>query len=100
LPGDVVSALVRATFPMGGSGSDAVQSQVAERLMILSADANATSEVQSAALVGVFDIQKIMRARSDAAGQRLNRQIELFLSNPQQNLPKPRPSGAPPGPPV
>jgi hypothetical protein len=51
-------------------------------------------------LAGVFDIQKIVHARSDAAGRRLNREIELFLSNPQQNLPKLRPSGAPPGPPV
>ncbi len=100
LPGDVVSALVRVAFPSGGIGSDVVQSQVAGRLMILSANANATSEVQSAALAGVFDIQKIVRARSDAQGRRLNREIELFLSNPQRNLPKLRPSGAPPGPPV
>jgi hypothetical protein len=100
LPGDVVSALVRAAFPNGGNGSDVVQSQLAGRLMILSANANATSEVQAAALAGVFDIQKIAHARSDAAGRRLNREIELFLSNPQQNLPKLRPSGAPPGPPV
>ena len=77
-----------------------MQAQVAQRLMILSADVNATSEVQSAALGGVFDIQKIVHARSDAAGRRLNREIELFLSNPQQNWPKLRPSGAPPGPPV
>jgi hypothetical protein len=100
LPGEVVSALLRAAFPNGGNGSDVVQSQLAGRLMILSANANATSEVQAAALAGVFDIQKIVHARSDAAGRRLNREIELFLSNPQQNLPKLRPSGAPPGPPV
>ena len=100
LPGDVVAALLGAAFPSGGNGSDVVQTQVARRLMILSADANATSEVQSAALAGVFNIQKIVRPRPDAAGRRLNREIELFLSNPQQNLPKVRPSGAPPGPPV
>jgi hypothetical protein len=100
LPGEVVSALVRAAFPSGGTGSDVVQSQVAGRLMILSANENATSEVQSAALTGVFDIQKIVHARPDAVGRRLNREIELFLSNPQQNLPKLRPSGVPPGPPV
>jgi hypothetical protein len=98
--GDVVAALVGAAFPSGGTGSDVVQSQVARRLMILSEDANATSEVQSAALAGVFDIQKIVHGRPDAAGRRLNREIELFLSNPQQNLPKMKPSGVPPGPPV
>jgi hypothetical protein len=99
-PGDVVGALLRAAFPVGGTGSDVVQSQVAGRLMILAADAKATSEVQSAALAGVFDVQKMVRGRPDAAGRRLNWEIELFLSNPQQSLPKLRPSGAPPGPPV
>ncbi len=99
-PRDVVAALLGAAFPSGGTGNDVVQSQVAGRLMILAADAKATSEVQSAALAGVFDIQKMVRARPDAAGRRLNWEIELFLSNPQQSLPKLRPSGAPPGPPV
>jgi hypothetical protein len=99
-PEEVISALMNAAFPAGGSGSDVVQTQLARRLMILSADPNASSEVQSVALGGVFDIQKIVKGRSDATGRQLNREVELFLSNPQQNLPKPRPSGAPPGPPV
>jgi hypothetical protein len=32
--------------------------------------------------------------------QRLDHEITLFLQNPQQNTPKLKSSGAPPGPPV
>jgi hypothetical protein len=56
--------------------------------------------VQSVALAGVFDVQKIVHGRADAGSRRLDHEIELFLSNPKQNLPKVAPSGAPPGPPV
>jgi hypothetical protein len=108
LPGDVVSALLRASFPATAATSakstddlaGVVQTQVAERLMLLSADASATSEVQAAALAGVYAVQNIVRSRQNQTARRLNREIELFLSNPQQNLPKLKPSGAPPGPPV
>ncbi|HMK21633.1 MAG TPA: hypothetical protein VK466_04825, partial [Terriglobales bacterium] len=78
----------------------AVQAEVAERLMLLSANAAATPETQAAALAGIVDVQKIVKGRSDAAAQRLSRTIERFLINPEQNLPTMRPSGAPPGPPV
>jgi hypothetical protein len=77
-----------------------VQSQIAERLMLLSANATATPEVQSVALGGVFEIQKIVHARSDASSRRLDHEIELFLSNPKDNLPRLTPSSAPSGPPV
>ena len=107
-PGDVVSALVRASFPATAATSaksaddlaGIVQTQVAERLMLLSADASATPEVQAAALAGVYAAQSIVRSRQNQTARRLKREIELFLSNPQQNLPKLKPSGAPPGPPV
>ncbi|MGC2198027.1 MAG: zinc-dependent metalloprotease [Terriglobales bacterium] len=107
-PSEVVSALVGRAFSAarGGASSQdndiasAVQTQVAERLILLSADASATPEVQSAALAGVYDVQKIVHAQSDPTARRLKREIELFLSNPQQNAPKLKPSGAPPGPPV
>jgi hypothetical protein len=68
--------------------------------MLLSANATATAEVQSVALDGVSQIQKIVHGRSDASSRRLDHEIELFLSNPKDNLPKLTPSGAPPGPPV
>jgi hypothetical protein len=107
-PRDVVAALVHAAFPGKDASSasrssdlgDVVQSQVAERLMLLSADAGATAEVQSAALAGIFDIRTVVHEKTDPAALRLNREIELFLINPQQNAPKLKPSGAPPGPPV
>jgi hypothetical protein len=68
--------------------------------MLLSADASATPEVQAAALSGIYDVQKILHAGQGPSALRLNREIELFLSNPQQNAPKLKPSGAPAGPPV
>jgi len=107
--GEVVSALVRAAFPDATPASNlkssedivsSVQADVTEHLMLLAADTGATPEAQSTALAGVYDVQKIIRGRTDAAARRLNREIELFLSNPQQNTPKLKPSGAPPGPPI
>jgi hypothetical protein len=105
---EVVSALVQAAFPAAGSNPsnrggevrDAVQVQVAERLLVLSADANATPEVQSAALAGVYRVQKIVHTQQSSTARRLDREIGLFLSNPQQNVPKVKSSGAPSGPPV
>ena len=52
------------------------------------------------ALGGVFDVQKIVHGRTDAGSRRLDHEIELFLKDPKQNLPKLKPSGVPPGPPV
>jgi Met-zincin/Domain of unknown function (DUF5117) len=107
-PDEVVSALVQASFPAAGSSAtsrgsevgDAVQTQVAERLMVLSADANATPEVQSAALAGVYRVQKIVHAQQSSTARRLDREIGLFLSDPQQNVPRLKSPGVPPGPPV
>jgi hypothetical protein len=107
-PGEVVDALIKAAFSESAANgskrekdlADAVQTQVAERLMELSANAEASSEVQSAALAGVVEIQKALKLHPDSAAQRLSREIERFLSNPQQNLPNLKTSGAPPGPPV
>jgi hypothetical protein len=103
-PAEVVSALVHQGFQNDSAEANllsaVVQSQIAERLMLLSSSEAATPEVQSLALAGVLDIQKIVHGRSDAGSRRLDHEIELFLSNPKQNLPKLAPSGAPPGPPV
>src|SRR5581483_6397306 len=102
------SALVRAGFhpqpsnPNQGELQSAVQAEIAERLMSLAADDQATPEVQSAALHGVEEMQKELHARTpqSASARRLDREITLFLRDPHQNTPKPKPSGAPPGPPV
>jgi hypothetical protein len=107
-PSEVVAALIKAAFSESvANGSkrerdlgDAVQARVAEGLMLLSTNPDASPEVQSTALAGVTEVRKTLKLRSDAAAQRLSREIELFLSNPQQNVPKLKPSGAPPGPPV
>jgi hypothetical protein len=56
--------------------------------------------VQSVALGGVLDVQKIVHGRTDASSRRLDHEIDLFLKDPKQNMPKLRPSGVPPGPPV
>jgi hypothetical protein len=106
-PAFVIDALVRAGFsstpadPSQRALAEIVRTEIAERLMALAADSEATPEVQAAALAGVHSFQ----GRLQAAGktpllQRLDREIRLFLEDPSNNTPKIRPSGAPPGPPV
>jgi len=107
-PSSVVSALVNAGFPENAKTpaerdlAGVVQTQIAERLMVLAANADATPEVQAAALAGVRDVQSAVKNRAgrDLVLQRLDHEITLFFQNPQQNTPKLKPSGAPPGPPV
>jgi hypothetical protein len=108
-PSEVVGALVRAAFsaPVAGTSNhenadlgDVVQTQVAERLMLLAVDSNATPEVQAAALTGVYSVRKMVHGGQGATAQRLDHEITLFLNDPHQNAPKLKPSGAPPGPPV
>ena len=107
-PGNVVSALVTATFSDGSKTAaerdlaGVVQTEVAERLMALAASSDATAEVRAVALAGVHEAQTA--AKSHATGnpvvQQLDHEITLFLQNPEQNTPKIKPSGAPAGPPV
>ncbi|HLB87471.1 MAG TPA: zinc-dependent metalloprotease [Terriglobales bacterium] len=107
-PSSVVSALVNAGFrenaetPTERDLAGVVQTQIAERLMVLAANADATPEVQAAALAGVRDVQSAVKNRAgrDPVLQRLDHEITLFFQNPQQNTPKLKPSGVPPGPPV
>ncbi len=107
-PSSVVSALVSAGFSDSGKTpterdlAGVVQTQIAERLMILAVNADATPEVQAAALAGVREVQNAVKNRAgrDPVLQRLDHEITLFLQNPQQNTPKLKPSGSPPGPPV
>jgi hypothetical protein len=105
-PSAVISQLVSAGFSPGNKAPEdlagVVQSEIAERLMILAADPEATPEVQAAALSGVKEVQTAARKGtvSSATIQRLDREITLFLQNPKQNTPTVKGSGAPPGPPV
>jgi hypothetical protein len=107
-PGNVVSALVTAAFSEAaktGAEKDlasVVQTEVAERLMVLAANSEATPEVRAVALAGVRQVQSAVK--SAAAGnpvvQQLDHEIMLFLQNPVQNTPKLKSSGAPAGPPI
>src|SRR5262249_16436761 len=106
-PDDVVTEIVVAGFgghtntPVQRELNDVVQTEIAERLMLLAANAEATPEIQAAALQGVLQVQaRVNRVPNEASAERLKREIKLFLENPKQNLPQLRPSGAPPGPPV
>ena len=106
-PGNVISALVAAAFSNTTKTSaerdlaGVVQTEVAERLMVLAANSDATPEVRAWALAGVREVENAVKgaARSPALEQ-IDHEIKLFLQNPQQNTPKIRPSGAPAGPPV
>ena len=104
----VISALVSAGFA-GEAKTSAqrelaavVQSQIAERLMILAANPDATPEVQAIALAGVHDVQSTIKKIpvKSSALERIDLEITLFLQNPSQNTPKLKSSGAPAGPPV
>jgi hypothetical protein len=101
-PSFVISALVTTGFsPTNSNLSGVVQTEIAERLMVLAANSEATPEVQAAALAGVREVQGAINAGTkNAVSQRLDREILLFLQNPTQNTPKIKPAGAPPGPPV
>jgi hypothetical protein len=107
-PHSVISALLTTAFPGNSRTPDeqdlggVVQSEVAERLMILAGNSEATPEVRAVALAGVRELQNTIKGRSagNAVMQQLDHEIMLFLQNPAQNTPKLKPSGAPPGPPV
>jgi len=107
-PGSVVSALVSAAFSAITKTAaerdlaGVVQTEVAERLMILAANSEATPEVRAVGLAGVREVQGVIRKNTTRgpAIEQLDHEIILFLQNPEQNTPKLKSSGAPPGPPV
>jgi hypothetical protein len=104
----VVSALVTTAFsdaartPAERDLAGVVQTEVAERLMILAANSEATPEVRAVALAGVREVQGVVKksATRGPAIEQIDHEIILFLQNPEQNTPKLKSSGAPPGPPV
>jgi hypothetical protein len=107
-PGSVVSALVAAAFsdaaktaPERGLAG-VVQTEIAERLMILAANSEATPEVRAVALAGVREVKGVLKKNATRGPliEQLEDEISLFLQNPEQNTPKLKSSGAPPGPPV
>ena len=107
-PGLVISALLKQGFGAGARTPQqedllgVVQSEIADRLMILAANSDATPEVRAAALAGVHDVQTAIKkaATPSATLRQIDHEIVLFLQNPEQNTPKVKGSGAPSGPPV
>jgi hypothetical protein len=107
-PQAVISALVNAGFsgraktPAQQDLAAVVQSQIAERLMILAVNSEATPEVRAIALAGVREVQTAVKNSpvKTPARDRIEQEIILFLQSPSQNTPKVKSSGAPAGPPV
>ncbi|HEV8336288.1 MAG TPA: zinc-dependent metalloprotease [Candidatus Polarisedimenticolia bacterium] len=104
-PGEVIASLASAAFagPDGGAGSElagVVQTEIAQRLMLLAVDEGATPEVQAAALAGVEDVKRRVASGRTPLWRRLDHEIRLFLADPRRNAPRLRPSAAPPGPPI
>jgi hypothetical protein len=104
----VISALVAAAFsgsartPEERSLAGVVQTEVAERLMVLAANSDASAEVRAFALAGVHEIQSVVKkaAVRGPGVEQLDHEITLFLQNPQQNTPRLKSAGVPAGPPV
>jgi len=109
---EVVRALVRAAYagpvnekPSAG-GADlrgVVESEVAERLMRLAVDDNATPEVQAVAWRGIEAVEAALSgapAAQSTMTSMLKHELELFRRDPKNNVPKSHPSGAPTGPPI
>jgi hypothetical protein len=104
-PKRVLAGLIKTEFVVAHQPSilsDVVRQDIAERLMILAANNDATAEVRADALAGVADVQRILGSAQSKTpvSEQIVHEIKLFLENPQQNTPKLKPSGAPPGPPV
>lgn len=101
---DVISALVKNAFTPGTAThpdfSDVIQNELADRLMILAADDNATDEVRTEAWTGVDSVFARVKATHNGNGAAIAHRIEAFIRDPKQNVPKLKPSGAPAGPPI
>ncbi|HZU21227.1 MAG TPA: zinc-dependent metalloprotease, partial [Terriglobales bacterium] len=104
-PTDLVNSLVDAVFPQSGETTPGllggvVQTELAERFMILAADSNATPEAQSIGWMGVDKVEGRVARGPNAMQHRLAMEIAAFRRDPKANVPRLKPSGAPPGPPI
>ena len=110
---EVLSTLVSSTFSSPASASrgiasrdasnelsDVVQNELADRLMILAVNEDATTEVRSHAWAAVRKIYASAKSTRAVTSSDIARRIEAFMRDPKQNVPKLRPSGAPAGPPI
>ena len=107
-PAFVISALLKEGFATPAKNAQqedllaVVQEQIADRLMMLATNGDATPEVRAEALAGVHDAQSAIKKSGPGRAmlQQIDHEIMLFLQNPEQNTPKVKDSGAPAGPPV
>jgi len=101
---EVISALVKnaftATVAAHADLSDVLQNALADRLMILAVDDNATAEVRAEAWSGVNAVSTHVKGSQSGNAAAIERRIEAFIRDPKQNVPKLKPSGAPAGPPI
>ncbi|MBV8206804.1 MAG: zinc-dependent metalloprotease [Acidobacteria bacterium] len=107
---EVVNALVDAAFQVSGYASAAgkedsmlagvVQSELADRFMMLASDANASPEAQAVGWMGVDKVEAKVANSTNEMHRRIAAEIANFRRDPKGNAPRPRPSGAPPGPPI
>lgn len=100
---DIINALVQTAVAVPARGEplhEVVEADIAERLMILSQNDEASPAVRAVALSGVQEIRKSLNESSSVFNAGLSHEIDLFLRDPKNNTPKVKPSGAPSGPPV
>ena len=98
---DIVHAVVAAAHPPASTDPlhEVVGTEVVERLILLAADDRAASDIRGLALKVLDGAKKILAESDSPAYRQLQQEIDNFLRDPK-NVPKLRPSGAPPGPPV
>lgn len=101
---EVLSALVQGAFSANSNNDlgGVVQNELADRLMILAVDENATPEVRAEAWSEVTAVYNQVHGRTAGSAIIANiaRKIEAFMRDPKQNVPKLKNSGAPAGPPI
>ena len=101
---EIISALVKNGFAPVTAGradlSDVLQNELADRLMILAGDDNATAEVRAQAWTGIKSVYARVKTTQTGNAATITSRIEAFIRDPKQNMPKLKPSGAPAGPPV
>ena len=98
---DILHALVAAAHPPGANDPlhEVVVTEIVERLILLAADERAAGDVRGLALKVLDGAKKVLAEGDSPTYRQLQQEIDNFLRDPK-NVPKPRPSGAPPGPPV
>ena len=107
-PGSVVSALVTTAFSdtAKNAGRTGPCGRRANRscgtLDDSGGEFRGDAEVRAVALAGVQEVQSAVKKNTTRgpAIEQIDHEIILFLQNPEQNTPKLKSSGAPPGPPV